>query len=195
MGCTPLSLVGLRPTRHVQHGEWQWQCTMPSTSQCNNVIYYIEVVVRKDCASAASCVRRSRTPSEHHSAPAPSTRRTRAKKARTPQPKRRWISEPLTSTLRPPQPPKCHSPRAGGFPKAPAPTPPCVFRSPEPPSARAHSTREGRFVWCFCRPLMLFSAIGAHGISSITGPLPVPSCPRSHPFRLCSTHWVWRLAA
>jgi hypothetical protein len=40
-------------------------------------------------------------------------------------------------------------PRAGGFPKAPAPTPPCVFRSPA-----------------------LFSAI-AHSISSVVGPLPV----------------------
>jgi hypothetical protein len=63
-------------------------------------------------------------------------------------------------------------PRAGGFPKAPAPTWLCVFRSPALFSARSQHTQRPDGVRWFSRPLALFSAM-AHSISSIAGPLPV----------------------
>jgi hypothetical protein len=70
----------------------------------NNVKCYIEVVVRKDGVSAASCERRSRSPNNAVSNfPAGGD---------PPPPNRRWMSDVLT--------PK--APRAGGFPKVPAPT-------------------------------------------------------------------------
>jgi hypothetical protein len=47
--------------------------------------------------------------------------------------------------------------RAGGFPKVPAPSPPCVLRSPAHFSARSQHTQRPDRVWWFCRP----SAIGA----------------------------------
>jgi hypothetical protein len=95
-------------------------------------------------------------------------------------------AEPLHPAL------KCHFSRAGGFPKVPAPPPPCVFRSPAPFSARSQHTRRPVCVWCFCRPLALFSAIAQH---TAPPPLLVPfrsrHCFRKcAPVRLCSTYWV-----
>ena len=47
-----------------------------------------------------------------------------------PPPNRRWMSDVLTPKV----------PRAGGFREVPAPTPPCVFRSPALFSARSRHT-------------------------------------------------------
>jgi hypothetical protein len=58
--------------------------------------------------------------------------------------------------------------------------PPCVLRSPALFSACSQHTGSTAYVWCVCRPLALFSAI-AHSISSIGGPLPVPSCSCKRP--------------
>jgi hypothetical protein len=91
------------------------------------------------------------------------------------------------------------SPSGSQLPKPPKPPPPPVsgvYSVRQRLLAPAHSsTRECWIcVWCFCRPLALFSALAlAHSTSSVAGPLPVFSCSRSRPFRLCSTHWVWRL--
>ena len=58
-------------------------------------------------------------------------------------------------------------PRAGGFPKVPAPTPPCVFRSPALFSARSrHTQRAGQRpdrVWWFCRSAGHSSTFQRHG--------------------------------
>jgi hypothetical protein len=73
--------------------------------------------------SAASCMRRSRMPNNAVSnSPAGGD---------PPPPNSRWMSDVLTPKV----------PRAGGFPKVPAPTPPCVFRSPALFSAHSQHTR------------------------------------------------------
>jgi hypothetical protein len=81
--------------------------------------------------------------------------------------------------------PKCHFSRAGGFPKAPATAPPCVFRSPGLFSAcsRPHGTQEARLL---CGVLPAISTFQRHSTHhpSIVGHFPVPSCycKRSRPF-------------
>jgi hypothetical protein len=47
-------------------------------------------------------------------------------------------------------------PRAGGFPKAPAPAPPCVFCSPTLFSACSQHTGSPVLVWCVRRPISTF---------------------------------------
>jgi hypothetical protein len=47
-------------------------------------------------------------------------------------------------------------PRAGGFPKAPAPPPPCVFCSPTPFSACSQHTGSPVLMWCVRRPISTF---------------------------------------
>ena len=88
--------------------------------------------------SAASCERRSRSPNNAVSnLPAGGY---------PPPPNRRWMSDVLTPKV----------PRAGGFPKVPAPTSPCVFRSPALFSARSRHTQRPDRVWCVCRPISTF---------------------------------------
>jgi hypothetical protein len=71
--------------------------------------------------------------------------------------------------------PNSQSPPCGWFPEGPR-TDPRVYSVRQRFSAPAHSTREGQIVrvWCFCRPLALFSAI-AHSTSSSTGLLSISS--------------------
>jgi hypothetical protein len=80
--------------------------------------------------------------------------------------------------------------RAGS--RRPPHRPPRVYSVRQRFSAPAHSTRGGQIV---CGGLPAISAFQHHSTHhpSIVGPLPVFSCSCSRPFRLCSTHWVWRL--
>jgi hypothetical protein len=125
--------------------------------------------------SAASCVWRSRTPSNSvKSLPAGGY---------PPPPNRRWMPDVLT--------PK--APRAcGRFPTGLRTGPPCVFVC-QRFSAPAHSTCGGQIE---CGGLPAISTFQRHSTQhpSIVGPLPVFSCSCSRPFRLCSTYWVNRTA-
>jgi hypothetical protein len=116
--------------------------------------------------SAASCARRSRSPSAQSEI---------CQQEQLPPPNRHCLLVPSL-----PQPP---APRAGGSPKAPAPAKPRVERSsPALFSADSQHTRRSDGVWWFCWPWALFSAL-AHSTSSIIGPLPVFTC---YLFPVCS---------
>jgi hypothetical protein len=105
--------------------------------------------------SAASCERRSRSPNNAQRG------QQFASRGNPPPPNRRWMSDVLT--------PK--APRAGGFPKAPAPTPPRVYsvrRCFSAPGCSQH-TGSPALMWCVRRPISTFQRHIAHavGISSV----------------------------
>jgi hypothetical protein len=138
--------------------------------QCN-AICYIGVVgpLGEDGASAASCVLVVLVPAA-----------------------RRAFSQHLSCRDQPPQPNAAvcppMPPLSCPYRRFPAPTPPCVFRSPALSSAPLTAHVKAGCVWCFCRPLVLFSAI-APSMLSIIAPLSVSSCSCSPPFQFCPTHW------
>ena len=71
-----------------------------------------------------------------------------ASRGNLPPPIRHWMPDVPT--------PKAKVPRAGGFPKAPTPTPPCVFCSPTLFSACSQHTQRPDRVRCVCRPISTF---------------------------------------
>jgi hypothetical protein len=124
-----------------------------------------------------------------------------------PPPNRRWMSGDVLT-------PKV--PRAGGFPKGPAPNPrPCVFCSLTLFSACSQHTGSPAFVWWVCRPLAIRTfqrhstqhtapppllapfqfSLGSRVSKVAASLLPRPrlcACQSTQecPFRYCSTYWV-----
>jgi hypothetical protein len=73
------------------------------------------------------------------------------------------------------------APRAGGFPKVPAPPPPCVLRSPALFSARSQHTQRPDSAWWFCRPIGAFQRPSSQRLLHYWSPSGFHFCCRSVP--------------